>query len=99
MLRVVKVTRDIRDSKDLKGFESIFSSAVWLGDKKSYRGLLDSFFIIGIAGTMSLLLWLLLFFEEAGFEYDAATVNFAVYFFRIFSEANAFHFCATFDYH
>ena len=40
-----------------------------------------------------------LLFKEAGFEDDAAAVDFAVNLFGVFGEANAFHFCATLDYH
>ena len=41
----------------------------------------------------------LLFLHEAGFENDAAAVDFAIYLFWIFGEADGFHFGASFDDH
>ena len=42
---------------------------------------------------------ILLFFQKASFKNNTATINLAVYFFRIFGQADTFHLGTTFDNH
>ena len=52
-----------------------------------------------IAMILGVLIAIVLFLKEACLEHDAAAVNLAIYFFRVFSKTDALNFRTTFDYH